>query len=199
MFLPNVCLRITEEQVSQTQTRLTAEDLLRLPTGNGKRYELLDGELIEMAAAGYRHGKDALRIGAIIRNFVVSHHLGDVVAAETGFTLRRNPDHVRAPDVAFIAAGRLPPGPDPVGFAEIAPDFVVEVVSPGDTATEIQERIDDWLRAGVKVVWAAYSVLKAVVVWRGVGNAERRAGDEEIDAEPAIPGFRCKVSDLFED
>lgn len=185
--------------MSQLQTHLTADDLLKLPMGNGKRYELRNGELIEMAPAGFRHGEDALRIGAIIRNFVVPRHLGYVVAAETGFILGRHPDHVRAPDCAFIASGRLPAGPRPVGYLELAPDFVVEVVSPGDTATEVEERIEDWLRAGTRVVWAVYSALKTVVIWRGLGQAERRSGDDDVDAEPVLPGFRSRVSDLFED
>ncbi len=185
--------------MAQLATSLTADELLRLPMGLGKRYELVNGELHEMAPAGYRHGKDAVRIAALIRNFVAPRRLGDVVAAETGFLLLRNPDHVRAPDCAFIAAGRLPTGSDPIGYAELAPDLVVEVISPGDTATEVQERIDDWLRAGTRVVWAAYSQLKEVVVWRGVGIAERKSADDELDAEPALPGFRCRASELFVD
>lgn len=78
-------------------------------------------------------------------------------------------------------------------------DFVVEVVSPGDTATEVEERIEDWLRAGTRVVWAAYSSLRTVLVWRGLGQAERRSIDDEVDTEPVLPGFRASVRSLFED
>jgi Uma2 family endonuclease len=123
--------------------------------------------------------------------------LGDVLGAETGFLLR--PNHVRAPDCAFVAAGRLPAGSDPIGYAELAPDFLVEVVSPGDTAADVQEKIDDWLQSGTKVVWAVYSSLRTVVVWRGSGRGERKSNDDDLDAEPALLGFRCKVSELFDD
>jgi Uma2 family endonuclease len=190
---------LAEKSMAQLATRLTADDLLKLPRGKGRRYELVAGELREMAPAGYRHGKEAARSARIIGNYVAPRHLGDVLGAETGFLLRRNPDHVRAPDCAFVAAGRRPAGPDPVGYAELAPDFVVEFVSPGDTAADVQEKIVEWLQSGTKVLWAVYSSLCEVVVWRGLGRAERKSGNEELDAEPAIPGFRCKVSELFVD
>src|SRR5437867_1883694 len=138
--------------MAKAATRLTADDLLKLPMGKGKRYELVNGELREMAPAGYRHGKEAARTARIIGNYVAPRHLGDVLGAETGFLLRRNPDHVRAPDCAFVAAGRLPVGSDPTGYAELAPDFVVEVISPGDTATDVLEQIVDWLQCGTMVV-----------------------------------------------
>jgi Uma2 family endonuclease len=190
---------LAEKSMAQLAIRMTADDLLKLPMGKGKRYELVAGELREMAPAGYRDGKEAARCARIVGNFVAPRRLGDVLGAETGFLLRRHPDYVRAPDCAFVAAGRLPAGSEPTGYAEIAPDFVVEIVSPGDTASDVQEKIVEWLQSGTKVVWAVYSSLQEVVVWRGPGRAERRRDNEELDAEPAIPGFRCKVSELFAD
>jgi Uma2 family endonuclease len=185
--------------MSQVVTRLTPDDLLKMPMGRGKRYELVKGELVTMAPAGFLHGKDALRAGAMIQGFVAAHNLGDVVAAETGFILSRDPYIVRAADCAFVAAGRIDPTIDVTRYVELAPDFVVEVVSPGDTAVEVQARIDDWLAAGTRVLWVMYSALKAVVVWRGPDQSTRYGSDDEIDAEPALPGFRCKVSSLFSD
>jgi Uma2 family endonuclease len=185
--------------MSQIATRLTPDDLLKLPMGRGMRYELVNGELVTMAPAGYRHGKDAARALAIVSSFVTAHDLGDTVAAETGFILSRDPFIVRAPDCAFVAAGRIDPTIEVTGYLELAPDFVVEVVSPGDTAVEVQARVDDWLEAGARVLWVMYSSLKAVVVWRGPDQSTRYGKDDEIDAEPALPGFRCKVSSLFSD
>jgi len=183
--------------VSASKTLLTADDLLKLPRGNGKRYELLDGEVVEMAPAGLLHGILVMRIGGRVDEFVSAHQLGFVVAAETGFFLRHGPDRVRAPDVAFIATERLPAGPLPSKFADFAPDFVVEVISPSDSASEFQLRVDDWLDAGTGVVWAVYPDLATVFIWRGRNQVERRSGDEELDAEPVLPGFRWKVGELF--
>jgi Uma2 family endonuclease len=186
-----------EARVSVPRTSLTADDLLKLPRGMGKRYELLDGELVEMAPAGFLHGIIAMRAGAKVSDFVAEHRLGQVVAAETGFFLRRHPDRVRAPDVAFIAADRLP-RPFPSGYLDVIPDFVIEVISPTDTASDFQARIDEWLVAGVKVLWAIYPDIKTVFIWRGRDRVERREGEAELDAEPVLPGFRWKVNDLFQ-
>ena len=180
-----------------TKAPVTADELLQMSRAAGKRYELIHGELRTMAPAGYQHGKVASAINALIRDYVTAHQLGDVVAAETGFLLSRNPDHVRAPDFAFVAAGRVPPGPGPIGYPELAPDFVAEVVSPGDSASEVQERVDDWLRAGTRIVWVVYPTLRRVVVWRGPGLAELRGADEEVDAEPVIPGLRVRVANFL--
>lgn len=179
------------------QTLLSAEDLLKMPRGDGHRYELRDGELIEMSPAGLLHGKLVMRVGIKVGTFVDANNLGLVVAAETGFILRRNPDRVRAPDCAFIAADRLPPGPTASRYSEVVPDFVVEVISPNDTAAAFQQRVDDWLDAGVKVLWAVYPEVASVFIWRGRNQVERRSAADEIDAEPVLPDFRWKVSDLF--
>ena len=94
----------------------------------------------------------------------------EVFAAETGFILRRNPDTVRAPDASFVSAGRLPPGDLPGGFLEIAPDLAVEVVSPGDTAREVQEKVEDWLRSETHLVWAVYPATRSVTIHRTLEN-----------------------------
>lgn len=180
-----------------TTKPMTAEEFQCFIGEPDKRYELVDGELIEMSPPGGEHGETALEVGAIIRNFVRPRNLGRVYAAETGFRLRTSPDLVRAPDVAFVARGRLPTGRSPQGYLPLAPDFVVEVVSPNDTASEIFDRVDDWLRAGTSVVWAVYPSKTMTLIFRGLDRIDRRSADAELDAEPVLPGFRCKVRDLF--
>lgn len=176
---------------------MTAEDLLRFRGDPDKRYELVDGVLIEMSPPGGEHGQIASKSDRLIGNFVDLHELGTTFGAETGFLVQRSPDRVRAPDFAFASLQRMPSRRAPRGYVPFAPDFVIEIVSPYDTAGEIQERVDDWLRAGTVVVWVMYPSIGAVVIWRGLERADRRAGDDELDAEPALPGFRCNVGDLF--
>ncbi len=143
-------------QKRKRKALLTADELLRLSTAGDRRYELVKGELYEMPPAGASHGDIAMEIGSRLRVYVKANQLGRVFAAETGFVLRLDPDTVRAPDASFVAEDRLPPGDLPTGFLEFAPDLAVEVVSPGDRPGEVREKVEDWLRAGTRLVWVVH-------------------------------------------
>src|SRR5256885_16464745 len=120
---------------------LTAEELLRLNLPN-KRTELVDGRLYVREPAGARHGEAAARLLSAIVVHVYGHKLGRVFTAETGFTLRTNPDTVRAPDVAFVREDRAAELPSH-GYAAMAPDLVVEVLSPDDRPGEVRAKVDN--------------------------------------------------------
>ena len=124
---------------------MTSEELALNPIPN-KRTELVRGRLIVREPAKYRHGEIAARVLIAIGIYLESHPIGRVCAAETGFTLARDPDTVRAPDVAYLREDRVPTV-EVTGFDEIAPDLAVEVLSPGDRAGMVQARIDDWIAA----------------------------------------------------
>ena len=175
---------------------LTAEELLRLST-TGRRYELVKGELFEMPPAGGRHGSVAMRIGSLLYAYVRAHSLGEVFAAETGFILRRDPDTVRAPDAAFVAGERLPEGELPTGYLEMVPDLAVEVVSPGDSAREVREKVDDWLRAGVRLLWAIDPATRSVTVYRSTDDFSVLSEDDNLDGGQVIAGFSANIEDLF--
>ena len=177
---------------------LTAEELLRLST-TGRRYELVKGVLWEMPPAGGRHGSIAMRIGIVLGSYVRSNELGEVFAAETGFILRRDPDTVRAPDAAFVAKERLPAGELPPGYLEMVPDLAVEVevVSPGDTAQEVREKVADWMRSGVRLLWAIDPATRSVTVYRSTDDFEVLSEEDTLDGGQVIPGFSADIRGLF--
>src|SRR3954452_24163149 len=137
------------------KTLLTADELLSLPD-DGMRHELVRGELKTMPPAGGEHGLVAGKLFGRVFVHADTNQLGYVFAAETGVFVEQDPDTVRAPDVAFIARARLPGGRAPRGFLRVVPDLVAEVVSPGDRASELEEKVQTWLHAGVRLVWVVY-------------------------------------------
>jgi Uma2 family endonuclease len=174
---------------------MTAEELFELPD-DGMRHELVEGELRTMAPAGFDHGRVALHIGARIFDHVDQHGLGVAYAAETGFILRRGPDTVRAPDAAFVAADRVPRRGSR-GFAELAPDLVVEVVSPSDRASEVAEKAAMWLDAGVRLVWVVDPQARLAAVHHPGGLVTVLREDGVLDGEDVLPGFRLPLAPLF--
>lgn len=178
-----------------TKTLFTAEDLWQLPEG-GRWYELVKGELIEMTPPGGKHGEIALRLGRHLQAHVEAHRLGKVMV-ESGFRLESQPDTVRGPDVSFIAADRVPPEGLPDGFFPGAPDLAVEVVSPGDTDAEIQDRVMDYLTHGSRRVWIVRPRQRTVTVHSPDGTARVLSESNVLDGEDVVPGFILSLQELF--
>jgi Uma2 family endonuclease len=174
---------------------LTAEELLHLNLPN-KRTELVRGVLVVREPAGYQHGDIAARLLLAIGGYVQAHALGRVFAAETGFTLFRKPDTVRAPDVAFISTARLP-DPPPRGFAELAPDLAVEVLSPDDRAGEVLEKVADWLKAGARLVWVVDPIRRVARVYRADGSESLLNERDTLAGEDVVSGFALALEGVF--
>ncbi len=188
MVLPAGATVVTATELPALSSRLCLE---------GKRAELVRGDLIVMTPAGGRHGQVAHRVGLVVGNHVLDRNLGRVFAAETGFLLQRGPDTVRAPDVAFVAADRLAAAEIPAGFLEMAPDLAVEVVSPNDSATAVQAKVDDWLRAGTRLVWVVDPETRSVTVHRPAHAAAVFPESNTLDGAPVFSDFNVPVRDLF--
>src|SRR5213075_1431959 len=174
---------------------LTAEELLALNIQD-KRTELVRGRLVVREPAGFRHGTVAMSIGVAIGTFVKSNQLGVVVAAETGFTLFRNPDTVRAPDVGFVRADRVP-RPLPKGYSDVMPDLAVEVLSPDDRAGEVLEKVSDWLKAGCVLVWVIDPDRRVARVYRADGSETVVSETGSLDGEMLMPGFGCPLENIL--
>jgi Uma2 family endonuclease len=180
----------------QQATRVTAADLLNL-TDDQHRYELVRGELRQMAPAGADHGERTWLLGMYLGLFVLENKLGKMFAAETGFILATNPDTVRAPDIAFVRKERLPVGGLPLGYLPISPDLSVEVISPFETAEDIQEKVEDYFRAGTSQVWTVYRKTRSVVVHYANGSTIHLHETDQLDGGDLLPGFSIPVAKLF--
>ena len=179
-----------------TQTLITADELLGMPD-DGKRYELIEGELIEMAPAGFRHTNIGARIIGLLFQHTDKNDLGELMNADGGVFLQRDPDTIRVPDVGFISKERLPPGEGPSGFIEIIPDLVVEVVSPSDRAGQVQAKIEQWIEHGVRLVWVVYPECRSIMVYRSLSEVQVLHEGDTLTGGPVLPGFSCAVSDIF--
>jgi Uma2 family endonuclease len=180
--------------IAAVKKQTTADELLAM--GDIGRCELIDGEIIHMAPAGAQHGGVTMEIAARIQIFVSAKKLGKVYAAETGFTIKRSPDSVRAPDVAFIQSSHLP-DPTHAGFIAGAPDLAVEVCSPSDRWSEVLAKIDQWLAAGATSVWVVDPPSKSIEVYRKGSQSIRYHVGQKITDEPTLPGFELSVEDIF--
>lgn len=178
-----------------TTRLMTAEDLLHL--ADECRYDLIRGELIRMSPAGRRHGRIAATIARLVGNHVAEHEQGEVHGAETGFILARDPDTVLAPDFAFVRAERLTPDLDDEGYLPLAPDLVVEVVSPNDRMTDVTDKVMAYLDAGVQLVWIVQPRQRIVTVYGQDDVIHVYREDDEIDCGEVIPGLRIPVSEIF--
>lgn len=128
--------------------------------------------------------------------FVEAHDLGRVYAAETGFKIESEPDTVRAPDASFVSRERTA-GPDPVGFPQMAPDLVVEILSHDDRPGEVLAKVGAWLSAGSRLVWVVDSEKRTARVYRADGSEAILAPGDSLNGEDVLPGFSCPLADIW--
>ena len=180
-----------------TRALVTEDELFRMPD-EGKQYELVRGVLKVGEPPGARHGSVAMLLGARIAQHALANRLGVVFAAETGFVLARDPDTVRAPDVAFVRKDRIPAGGPGPKYFDGAPDLAVEVLSPDDTVYEVEEKVEEYLAAGAGAVWVVNPKHRRVTVYR-LDAAPRVLGERDaLEGDDLVPGFRCEVREIFD-
>jgi len=171
----------------------TAEQLLR--AGDIGRCELIRGELKMMIPAGDEHGRITVTLTYAVAGHVMSQQLGLLHGAETGFVLSRDPDTVRAPDLAFTRAERVSP---PVrGFVPAAPDLAVEVLSPDDRPGYVREKVAEWLEAGTLAVWVVDPRERTVTVHEAGQRPSVYGEPDLLPGGDLLPGFELAVRELF--
>ncbi len=175
---------------------LTADDLMRL-SGEGVRGELIRGVLYETMPTGRQHGKVLAKLTTRMGSFVEQRGLGSVEAGDVGVWLERDPDTVRAPDVAFFSREKEPSEEAAAGYAEAVPDLLAEIVSPSDTPREVREKAEMWLGFGVSVVWVVNPNTRTVDVHRRGQPIITLTEQDSLDGADVLPSLACPVGDIF--
>ena len=182
--------------VETAQALVTADQLFEMSFPDG-RVDLVRGEVFYMSPTGGEHGLVAGEIHTALSIHVKAHNLGRVCAAETGFIIARNPDTVRGPDVAFISHERMGEIKRPKKYWPFAPDLAVEVMSPGDTAEEIEQKVREWFDGGARQVWVAYPTPRTIHVYHSPSAARILREGDTLSGNDVVPGFSCPVTDIF--
>jgi Uma2 family endonuclease len=184
--------------MSTASSLMTADELLQMPHDGTKRYRLIAGELRTMSPAGSQHGFVANNLNHFLNAFVRPRRLGAIFAAETGFLVQRDPDTVLAPDVSFVQRDRIPADGPPRGFFPAAPDLAVEVISPHDRQSEVDEKVELWMASGLPLLWLVNPRRREVTVYRSLTDVKLLTEKDTLDGSDVLPGFTCSVAGIFE-
>ena len=146
------------------------------------------------------HSKTEATIARMVGNWVMAlpDPRGEVLSGEAGVYLSRDPDTTVGIDVAYISAETVAAQTDDSTMIEGVPVLAVEILSPSDTTEEINDKIDLYIAAGVKQVWIVDPHFRTVRVHRQGRKTEFFTDDEDLTAEPDLPGIRVPVASLFE-
>jgi Uma2 family endonuclease len=138
------------------------------------------------------------QLAMLLSDYVYEHKLGWIFAFEAGYRLNpARPNNVRKPDVSFVRFGRLPNEEPADGYDYLAPDLAIEVTSPGDTVHELDDKVEEYLAAGVRMVWVINSERRTAKVYLPNGVIQTIREDQELTGNDVVPGFRCRLTDIF--
>ncbi len=170
---------------------MTAQAEMALDTE--RDYEVIDGRM-EEKMAGAKHGQTIMRLGARLQIHVEAHGLGDIYSPDTTFQIGLND---RLPDLAFVSAARVPEDGVPYGKWAIAPDLAVEVISPNDAWEKVNFKVAAYFDAGVSEVWLVSLGQRTVSIYNSPTQIRILPEGDELTSEELLPGFRCRVGDIF--
>jgi Uma2 family endonuclease len=174
---------------------VTADELFAHPEWG--RCELVRGKVKLMSPAGGQHGDIVFKITLRLGVFVESKGLGSLLAADTGFWIARNPDTVRGPDLMFYSTSRIPSGGFPKTYLTVPPDLAVEVVSPTDLFSEVTEKAESYVIAGVRLTWIIDPQRNRAHVYRPNQAVQTLSDIDTLSGEDVLPGFSLPLKDLF--
>lgn len=182
---------------SSPQT-MSPEQFLELP--DRERYELVNGELVEVPAMSMEGSAVVVLLIGILNAFVRQHRLGVVYSSDASYQcFPHDPSQVRRPDLSFIAKGRMSREQFERGHCRLAPDFVVEVLSPGDEPAVIGNKVEEYLEAGVRLVWLINPMSRTAEEYRLEGHTEHVRRGGTLSADPVLDGLRIPLADILPD
>lgn len=176
---------------------MTPDEFLQVAVPDGKA-ELVRGELRVTPPAGGPHGLAATRLVLALGAHVQAHGLGEVFADGVGYELVRLPHTVRVPDGSFVLADRLPEEGIGPGLLKLAPDLAIEVLSPSETASELQEKLNDYRVGGTPLVWVVDPAHRTVMIVASDRPVRWLREADTLDGGDVVPGFSCAVAGIFE-
>jgi Uma2 family endonuclease len=178
------------------QPPITAEEFAKMPDPpDGSRLELVRGEVVTTPPPKGKHPIVCSEVAWVLKNFVKPRKLGWVTTNDTGVVLEKGPDTVRGPGVAFWSITRQPEQPE--GYFLIPPDLAVEVQSPDDRRKDLRAKIKEYLFYSVPLTWLVDPETRTVTVYKGSMRGPELDESDTLDGGDVLPGFSCKVSDLF--
>jgi Uma2 family endonuclease len=183
--------------VVKAATSYTPEDLLTMPDGD--RYEFVNGQLVEKLMS-YKSSYVSGTAFGILWTFITPKKLGWL--APEGVTYQCFPDdpkRVRKADTSFIVLNRLTKEQfNSDGHCTVTPDLAVEAISPNDLSCDVERKAEEWLEAGARFVWIIHPETRTVRVLRRDGSDSRLHESDTLTCEELLPGFSCRVADLFQ-
>ena len=174
---------------------ITGEELAAM--GDLGPCELVEGKIVAMSPTGYKHGGVEANISAALLSFVRERDLGRVYSGEVGIYTRRNPDTIRAADVLFISHTRYGQVKSRA-FLDVAPELVVEVLSPNDSWTEVTQKLREYFDIGVNLVWIADPKVRAIYAYHALTDVREFLEDDKLPGDAVLPGFSVLVGELFD-
>jgi Uma2 family endonuclease len=188
---------MTDAQRSDAADALiTGDDLARMPDHD--LCELVDGRIVPMSPTNPEHGRIEANIAALLHSFVSTKKLGLVMTGEVGIFTRRNPDRVRGADVVFISHERYQQRDKTRGFLDVAPELIVEILSPENAHVDMRQKVEEYLAVGARLVLVVDPDAHTIIAHRPSDAAERHVRGRGVICEEVLPGFVLPVAAVFE-
>lgn len=175
-----------------TKTPMTEEEFMRLPD-DGHKHELVNGE-VKIVPASFEHNVIGAHIIALLTPYARGR--GVIASSQAGFRMTNR--NIRCPDVSYTQKARLTGGKPSKSFGDVAPDLCIEIISSSEDPKEMQQKLEEYFDSGARQVWHLYPETQRAIIYTSPTESTVKEANEEIDGGDILPGFRCRVAELFD-